>query len=101
SNPDGPALQAGAGLAGTNLFGAYESLAAALAARLISPSYWVNGASHSVDFYYWHAFSVGGCGKVQVRVVGELWQDLPPFEFTGTSAGGWVKETISLDPWVG
>lgn len=101
ANAGAPAPQTGNGAAGTNLFGNYASLAAAPAARLASPTVKVaDDGNTKAKFSYWYSFSSAGRGKIQLRVVGEQWQDLPEYTFTGQHET-WTYLEIPLNAWAG
>lgn len=98
-NAGAPTPPNGDGAAGTNLFGNYASLAAAPAARLASPTIKVAGdGSTKAKLKYWYSFSSAGQGKIQLRVVGEQWQDLPGYTFTGQHET-WTSLEIPLNAW--
>lgn len=101
ANAGAPTPETGNGAAGTNLFGNYASLAAAPAARLASPTVKVAGDGNTkAKFNYWYSFSSAGQGKIQLRVVGEQWQDLPGYTFTGQHET-WTYLEIPLNAWAG
>lgn len=89
------------GLAGTNLAGSYESLAAAPVARLSSPTFKVANRFQRVRFYYWYSFAASGHGKIQSRTMGGEWQDLPDYAFTNASDSALTYVELYLEPWVG
>lgn len=91
----------GDGAAGTNLSGNYASLAAAPEARLASPTVKVaDDGNTKAKFNYWYSFANQGSGKIQLRVVGESWQDLPGYTFTGQHET-WEYVEIPLADWAG
>lgn len=101
-NPNDPEDQNNnPGLAGTNMSGSYESLAGAPVARLTSPSYKVDNQWRIARFYYWHSFANTGSGRIQVRVMGERWQDVDGYEFTGVSDPSLTYRELPLASWAG
>lgn len=89
------------GLAGTNMARSYESLASAPVARLTSPSYQVDNAWRIARFYFWHSLANAGSVTIQVRTLGERWQDVAGFEFTGASASTLTYRELPLGRWEG
>jgi hypothetical protein len=72
--------------------------------RLISPPFLVPAASGNprLDFTYWFSFNVGpDYGRVEIRVGTNAWQRLSPGDYTGSSFGQWVRESIPISSYAG
>jgi len=71
-------------------------------ARLISPEYPVPPASAAPKFRfsYWYQFGAGDYGQVQLRVLGDDWQDVAGGRIEQEN-GSWSQQVVDLRPYAG